>query len=356
VKKDNGSVSSGKYSIKIETFVERLNVPWSIVFTNPDRILVNERIGNVRVIENGNLRDAPILILNRVRSTSEEGLMGLAIDPDYINNKFIYLSYAYEKDGELVVKIERYTDDNNSFSNPVTIIDNLPAAANHAGCRIRFGPDKKLYITVGDATDREYAQNMKMLHGKLLRINPDGSVPSDNPFPNSPIWSLGHRNSQGIDWYPGTDIMYSSEHGPSGFDGPGGGDEVNIIVRGGNYGWPEVHHRDNKEGMISPVLEFTPAEAPASGMFYKSDVIPEFKNNFFFGCLRGRGIIRVIVDPNDPSKVLSYEKMPEIDFGRIREITEGPDGYIYFSTSNKDGRGNPKSGDDKIYRIVTNKK
>ncbi|RPI17347.1 MAG: PQQ-dependent sugar dehydrogenase [Ignavibacteriae bacterium] len=351
IKKD----SDGKYSIKVEPFVERLYVPWSIVFTGPDRMLVNERNGHMRVIQNGTLRHAPILTLTDVSTGSEEGLMGLAVDPDYLSNKFIYISYAYETDGDLYVKIERYRDDGNTVSKDITLFDKLPAAQNHAGCRLRFGPDKKLYITIGDATDREFAQDMKMLHGKLLRVNPDGSVPSDNPFPNSPIWTLGHRNSQGIDWYPGTEILYSTEHGPSGFDGPGGGDEVNIIVKGKNYGWPEVHHRAHKEGMVDPVLEFTPAEAPASGMFYHSNVIPEFTNNFFFGCLRGEGIIRVIIDPNDPTKVLSFEKMPEIDFGRIREITEGPDGAIYFSTSNRDGRGDAKSGDDKIYRITNSK-
>ncbi len=127
---------------------------------------------------------------------------------------------------------------------------------------------------------------------------------------------------------------------------------MNVIVKGGNYGWPVVSHEGSKEGMIGPVLEYTPAEAPASGMFYKSGVIAQFKNNFFFGALRGRGIIRVVVDEKNPDKVLSAEKMSDIDYGRIREIAEGPDGAIYFATSNKDGRGNPASNDDRILRIV----
>ncbi len=146
--------------------------------------------------------------------------------------------------------------------------------------------------------------------------------------------------------------MFETEHGPSGFDGPGGGDEVNVIVKGGNYGWPEVSHQESKAGMISSVLEYTPAIAPASGMLYKSDSIPEFKNNFFFGCLRGNGLMRVVIDPKDPAKVISDELMTEVDFGRIRDVAEGPDGAIYFSTSNKDGRGSPRDGDDKIFKIV----
>jgi glucose/arabinose dehydrogenase len=189
------------------------------------------------------------------------------------------------------------------------------------------------------------------LYGKILRIDPDGTVPADNPFPGNPVWSYGHRNPQGIDWYPGTDVMYSTEHGPSGFDGPGGGDEVNVIVKGGNYGWPEVSHEDSREGMISPVLVYTPAVAPADCMFYRSGVIEQFRNNLFIACLRGNAVIRVAVDVKDPGKVVCTEKMSDVRFGRIREIAEGPDGSIYFSTSNRDGRGRPAENDDRIFRI-----
>lgn len=338
---------------KIEPYVENLEVPWSIVFTSPTRILVNERPGRMRIIENGKLVETPIREFPEISNRSEEGLMGLCLDPDYSNNKYIYISYAYEKDGELLVRVIRFKDNGNSLSNDKTIIDGIPAARFHAGCRIKFGPDKKLYITTGDAGERQHAQDLNKLHGKILRINSDGSIPKDNPFENSPVWSYGHRNPQGIDWYPGTEILWSTEHGPSGFDGPGGGDEVNVIEKGKNYGWPIVSHTDSKEGMVSPVLVFTPAEAPASGMFYSGIKISEWKNNFFFGCLRGNGIIRVTVDDNDHYRAASFEKIATT-FGRIRDITEGPDGYIYFSSSNKDGRGSPKDGDDKIYRIMSN--
>jgi glucose/arabinose dehydrogenase len=245
----------------------------------------------------------------------------------------------------------RYTDGGSSLSDETIILDHIPAANNHDGNRLRFGPDGKLYVTTGDAQERSEAQKTNNLYGKILRINADGSIPSDNPFPNNPVWSYGHRNPQGIDFYPGSNILYSTEHGPSVFDGRGGGDEVNVIEKGKNYGWPEISHTETKAGMESPVLEFTPAIAPASGMFYRSGVIPEFKNNFFFGCLRGNGIMRVVVDQSDPRKVVSHQMMPEIDFGRIRDVAEGPDGAIYFSTSNRDGRGRVRTGDDKIYRL-----
>ena len=343
--------SSEKTAFSIEQYISGLEVPWSIVFTSENRILINERPGRLRVVNNGKLEPEPLKMFEEVSSGSEEGLMGLVPDPAYTDNKFIYLSYAYEKDGELVVKVLRYKDNGTNISDPMVIFDNIPAAKYHAGCRIKFGPDGKLYITTGDAGERKFAQDLDKLHGKILRINPDGTIPADNPFANSPIWSYGHRNPQGIDWVAGTDLMWQTEHGPSGFDGPGGGDEVNVIVKGGNYGWPEVSHTESKEGMISPVLVFTPAEAPASGLVYKSGKIAEFKDSFLFGCLRGNGIIVVKIDPNDRSKALSYNKIAT-EFGRIRDITEGPDGNIYFSSSNKDGRGSPKNGDDKIYRIV----
>lgn len=339
-------------SYEVKLVADNLYVPWSIVFTDPDRILITERNGKLRIIQNGILSEKPLKVFEEVSSNGEEGLMGLALDPDYKENKFIYLSYAYGGSDKMSVKVVRYKDEGDKLSDEKTVMDGLPAERYHAGCRLRFGPDGKLYITTGDAGERKLAQDINTLYGKILRINPDGTIPSDNPFPDNPVWSYGHRNPQGIDWYPGTNILYSTEHGPSGFDGPGGGDEVNIIVKGGNYGWPVVSHKESKEGMISPVLEFTPAIAPASGMFYRSELIPQFKNNYFFGCLRGSGIMRVEIDKNDPSRIISNEMLAEVNFGRIRDIAQGPDGAIYFSTSNRDGRGSIREGDDKIYKII----
>ncbi|CAN5515892.1 PQQ-dependent sugar dehydrogenase [soil metagenome] len=341
---------------RIEPFVTGLTVPWSIVFTSSDRILVTERIGKVRIIKNGILQSNPAIEIAEVSTGSEEGLMGLALDPDYAVNKFVYLCYAYlsgkYSSDNMRVKVKRYVDSGDILiDDNFTLIDDIPGAKNHCGGRIKFGPGSKLYISAGDATDWELAQDLNKLNGKILRINKDGSIPLDNPFPGSTVWVYGIRNAQGMDWFPGSNVMIESEHGPSGFDGPGGGDEVNIIEKGQNYGWPIVSHTRTKEGMMSPIAVFTPAEAPGSGMIYKGNTFPQFKNNFFFGCLRGRGIMRIVFDANDYKKVVSYEKLQGIDFGRIRDVSEGPDGFIYFSTSNKDGRGNPANDDDKIYVI-----
>ncbi len=210
----------------------------------------------------------------------------------------------------------------------------------------------KLYITTGDAAVREIAQDPNSLGGKTLRVNDDGTIPSDNPNPRSPIFAVGFRNAQGIDWHPEAGLQFQTEHGPSGFDGPGGGDEVNIVEAGKNYGWPVIHHRQTKPGYEAPLLEYTPAVAPGSGSFYRGDAFPKFKNNFFFGGLRGQRIQRIVLDPKNPRNVVSEEALLQGGFQRIRDVLPGPDGYMYFSTSNRDGRARPASGDDRIMRIV----
>jgi len=345
-------------SYRIEEVVTGLKVPWSIVFTSPDRMLVAERDGTIRVVNNGSLVTAPLHTFSEVSVGGEEGLMSLALHPEYVNNKFIYASLAYEAGENMYVKVVRFKDEGDRLTEQKVIIDKIPGARFHAGSRIAFGPDRKLYITTGDATDKNLAQRMNSLAGKLLRLNDDGTVPADNPFVNgvagarAELWSIGHRNSQGIAWHSVTGELYSTEHGPSVFDGPAGGDEVNRIVKGGNYGWPLVSHDKTREGTVSPLVTYTPAEAPGSAMIYSGDVFPQFKNNLFFGALKGEGLMRIVLDENNPDVVVSYEKLPEVRYGRIREVTQGPDGFIYFTTSNRDGRGNPAAADDRIFRLV----
>ena len=340
-------------NFKVETVIPNLEVVWSIVWAPDGRMFFTERPGRVRVFENGKLRAQPLFVVPDVEPRGESGLMSIAVHPQFAANHFVYLSYAYNSNGQLV-RVVRYRETPNGFVDRKVIIENVPAAQFHAGCRLRFGPDGKLYVTTGDATDRQIAQQLNSLGGKILRLNDDGTVPADNPFvgrsdARPEIFAYGSRNSQGIDFQPGTNLLWETEHGPSGFDGPGGGDEVNIIDRGKNYGWPAIHHRDTRAGMESPILEYTPACAPGSGMFYRGTQFPQFKGNFFFGCLRGERIIRVVANGR---QVVSQENLLEGKYGRIRDIAEGPDGYIYFSTSNRDGRGRPASDDDRILRLV----
>jgi glucose/arabinose dehydrogenase len=340
-------------SFKVETVIPNLQVVWSIVWAPDGRMIFTERAGRVRVYEKGKLRAEPLFTVPDVESKGESGLMSVALHPQFASNHWLYLSYAYNTGGQQV-RVVRYRETPTGLTDRKVIIENIPAAQFHAGCRLRFGPDGKLYITTGDATDRELAQKLDSIAGKILRLNDDGTVPSDNPFVGQQnarpeIWAYGSRNAQGIDFQPGTNLLWETEHGPSGFDGPGGGDEVNIIERGKNYGWPVIHHRETRAGMESPVLEYTPACAPASGMFYRGSVFPQFKGNFFFGCLRGERIIRVATNGRN---VASQENLLEGKYGRIRDIAEGPDGLIYFSTSNRDGRGQPAADDDRILRMA----
>lgn len=335
-----------------EIFAQNLSVPWSIVWTSENRVLVSERDGFIRSIVNGNLTQTPLYSFENISQRSEEGLMGLSVDPQYEQNKYIYACYAFNKGSQIADRVVRLTDNGENLSNETTLIDNLPAAQFHAGCRIGFGPDEKLYITTGDALDKEKAQDQNSLAGKILRINKDGTIPQDNPFPNSPVWSTGHRNPQGLAWHPITNELWSTEHGPSGNDGPGGGDEVNLIVKGENYGWPKVSHEKTDPQFQTPKQVFTPAVAPASAVFYGGQAIPQFNNNLFFGALRGNALVRLELT-EDNKAIKSFEKLNlTTDLGRIRDVALGPDGYIYFSTSNKDGRGSAKQNDDKIYRIV----
>lgn len=346
--------SDPQSQFRVETVAGGLQVPWGFAFLPDRNLLFTERPGRVRLLENGKLRPEPVYVVPDVEPSSESGLMDISIHPNFASNSYVYLAYAYNKDGKRD-KVVRYKLAANKLTEPKVIIEDLPAAANHAGMRARFGPDGKLYVTVGDATDWEDAQDNMSLAGKTLRLNDDGTLPSDNPFVGKAgyrpeIFSTGHRNAQGLAWQPGSGLMFQTEHGPSGFEGRGGGaDEVNIVERGKNYGWPTIYGNRKQAGLESPLLEYSPACAPASAAFYNGDVLPAFKGNFFFGCLRGERLIRVVLNGRN---VVSQENLLSDTYGRIREVAEGPDGYIYFSTSNRDGRGSPAKDDDRILRIV----
>lgn len=337
--------------MRIDKVAANLFVPWSIVFLSDSHILFTERNGSIREIKDDNLNSNPLYIFKEVSTQSEEGLMGMVLDPEFDSNGKIYVCLAYSKEKSLFDKVVQMKYEEGVLTEEKVLIDKIPAAQFHAGCRIKFGPDEMLYITTGDATDKEIAQDKASLGGKILRINSDGSIPADNPINNSPIYSLGHRNPQGIDWDPISGNLFSTEHGPSVFDGPAGGDEINLIQKGENYGWPIVSHENSKDGLVSPLAVFTPAIAPASGMFYKGDMFPQFRNHFLVGLLKGEGILDVTLN-SDRKQIASYEKIPEIIFGRIREVAQSPNGAIYFTTSNKDGRGKVNAGDDMIYKIV----
>jgi glucose/arabinose dehydrogenase len=201
----------------------------------------------------------------------------------------------------------------------------------------------------GDAQTTKFAQDLSSLNGKILRINPDGSVPTDNPFRNSFVYSYGHRNPQGLAWQPETNRLYSTEHGPSGFQGCCR-DEINYIEPGKNYGWPAIRGDETKEGMTTPVIHAGTKEtwAPAGATFTTKG---PWTGSLLFTGLRGQTLYRVVIHPSDPRKAVLQERLFYRQFGRLRDIVEGPDRSLYLLTSNRDGRGRPKDDDDQLIRL-----
>jgi glucose/arabinose dehydrogenase len=315
----------------IEIVAENLNIPWEIAFLPRGEMLVTERPGNLLKIG----ADKTIIKIQGVEHVGEGGLQGMALHPNFANNNWLYL-YLTTKSGEdLVNRVERYKLTNNTLSEKTIIIDNIPGAKFHDGGRIEFGPDKKLYITTGDATQKEKAQDLDYLGGKILRINDDGSIPEDNPFENSPIYSYGHRNPQGLAWDE-QGQLWITEHGRS--VPLSGYDELNIIEPGKNYGWPEIQGPERKEDMVQPMLDSGPnfTWAPAGAAYYDGSI--------FFAGLRGEALYEY--------NALTQEFKTHFfgDFGRLRAVVLH-NGFIYVSTSNMDGRGEEKEGDDKIIKI-----
>ena len=351
--------------MRVETIAENLEIVWSMRFAPDGRMFFTERPGRVRVVEDGKLQADAFFVVPDVEPTGENGLMGMALHPNFAENHFVYLAYAYREasGGDQRVRVSRYRENGATLTEPKIIVENIPAARYHSGTRLRFGPDGKLYITTGDATNQSEAQKLNTLAGKTLRLNDDGSVPADNPFVSQKnarpeIWTYGHRNAQGMDFQPQTGLMFQTEHGPSLIDGVSlfkrsGGDEVNVVERGKNYGWAKISHDMTRDGMETPIIQYSPAIAPASGMFYRGAMLPELKNNFLFGALKGEALVRLVLDKR---KIVSQDKLLLKQYGRIREIAEAPDGSIYFSTSNRDGRGSPAKDDDRILRLVADSK
>ena len=328
---------------KVEVVASGLEVPWALAFAPDGRLFVTERPGRIRIVQDGVLQEEPLASLDVAR-VGESGLMGIALDPAFETNGYVYVCYSYFGEGSQIRnRIARLTDEDGRGGDHTVLVDGIPGAGIHDGCRLKFGPDGKLYATTGDAAQGQPAQDLGSLAGKVLRMNPDGSVPEDNPFPGSLVYTYGHRNPQGLDFHPETGQPYISEHGPS------DNDEVNILVPGGNYGWPIRRGVVNEPGFVDPILTFTPTIAPAGATFYTGDQLPaEWQGSFFFTTLKAVHIHRVVLEADG----IRHEELFGNEFGRLRDIVQGPDGYLYFTTSNRDGRGFPREGDDHILRIV----
>lgn len=316
-----------------DTIVTDLEIPWEVVFLPGGEMLVTERPGKILKIS----ADKKIIKEIGVKHKGEGGLLGMAIHPDFNKNNFVFVYFSYQDGSVMKNKVVRYTLKDDRLLDDKIILDGIPGSSNHDGGRIKFGPDGYLYITTGDAEHPDSAQDKNSLSGKILRVKEDGGIPADNPFGNA-IYSYGHRNPQGIVWDKEGNL-WATEHGPSGV--LTGNDEVNLIKKGGNYGWPEIKGKVAKEGMITPKVESGREETWApSGIAY-------LDGSLYFAGLRGSAVYKVVINGDKLELSEKYKNT----FGRVRTVVVGPDGYLYIATNNKDGRGSPISEDDRIIKI-----
>lgn len=326
--------------VEPEIFAENLEIPWEILFLPGGDLLVTERPGQLLRINPDDRRAIPI---DGVEHIGEGGLLGAALHPDFEQNNQLYLYLTTQSSEGLINRVERYSLRGTSLADKTTIIDNIPGASFHDGGRIAFGPDRLLYVTTGDAGDEQSAQDTHSLSGKILRLEDDGSVPTDNPFGNA-IYSYGHRNPQGLTW-DDQNRLWVTEHGPSGFGDNAGQDELNFIEPGNNYGWPTIKGDQSAPGLVSPIVQSGTQETWAPGGAIYLD------GSIFFVGLRGETLYEAKIIEGVAGPLVELTAHLRGEYGRLRVVTLGPDGLLYIATSNTDGRGGERQGDDKIIRF-----
>ncbi len=334
---DEDMFSAAQLTYSTEVVATDLAVPWDLAFLPDGRMLVTERSGRVLILP----EKAQAVVIDSVTDVGEGGLLGIALDPDFDENSYVYLYYTYGSGTTLFNRISRFHFSGDALMDETYIVDGLPGAVIHNGGRIRFGPDGMLYVSTGDASSGERAQDPEDLAGKILRYRPDGSIPADNPDPESPVYSLGHRNPQGLAWHPLTGDLYASEHGPRRQD------EINRIAAGENYGWPERTCETGHGEYQSPVTCYIDFTLAPSGMdFLQLKGMAEIP--LYVAGLRGNMVRRL--DFSKEGELLREEALFR-DWGRLRLVTEH-EGALYVLTNNRDGRGTPGEDDDRLIRIV----
>ena len=311
------------------TIATELSVPWGVAFLPGGDALVSERTtGRILRVSRSGRKRTVMQIPGVDTDAGEGGLLGIALSPGYRRNRLVYAYFTGGSDNRIV----RFR----LGGRVRPVLTGIRRAFNHNGGRIAFGPDGKLYAGVGDAGDTDLSQDRSSLNGKILRMNPDGSVPSDNPF-GSRVWSLGHRNVQGLAW-DSAGRLWATEFGQDTFD------EVNLIRKGRNYGWPEVEGRGSTGGgrFTNPAVTWRTSDASPSGAAIR-------RGTLFIGALQGEAVLRVGLNGTRASKRSS---LLSGRYGRIRTVARAPDGSLWVTTSNQDGRGDPRNGDDRIVRLV----
>ena len=329
----------------VQVIATGLEIPWSLAFAPDGRLFITERPGRVRIFANGQLQTEPALVLTDVFTSGESGILGLALHPEFATNHFVYLTYTATSPNGAVARLVRFREVGNRLAEPAVLLDDVPAANIHNGSRVKFGPDRLLYVTFGDVSVPSNAQDVAALNGKILRFNADGTSAPGNRF-NSPVYSYGHRNPQGLAWHPLTRDLWETEHGAT------GNDEINVIDSGANYGWPVIEGAETRPDMRAPIDFFAPSVAPSGADFYTGSGIPGFRNHLFVATLRAMALVRVAIDGSTSRHVAYTERLIEGRFGRLRDVVMGPDGFLYICTSNRDGRNTPVAEDDRLIRIV----
>lgn len=353
----DGSGPEGQVPVHAQKVVTGLEVPWSLAFLPDGDWLVTERPGRLRRVRQGKLLPRPLATID-IGDTSEGGLLGLAVDPHFPQTRAVYLYVTRAKDGKPTNSVERWviSPDGATATLDRALLEGIPAARFHDGGRLRIGPDGMLYVGVGDALEHDDAQKLASPNGKLLRITLDGKPAPGNPFPRSPVFLLGVRNTEGFDWLDAHTLVVA-DHGPTGeYKGWRGHDELNVARAGDNLGWPRVHGCDAAKGMVVPDLTWEQAMPPGGALVYRGHAIPQWTGSVLMGVLGAKQLHRVVLDPKNPHHVLSHEGYFEGDppkgFGRLRDVVQGPDGALYVTTSNCDGRGTCPEEKDAILRIL----
>lgn len=319
--------------LKTEVLTSSLTLPWEIIYGPDNFIWFTERGGKISRLNPNNGVVALVHTVPDVSSSGEGGLLGMALHPDFGANPYVYVVYNYREGQRYLEKVVRYTYTNGALNAPQILIERIPAADIHNGSRLLITPDQKLLITTGDANVASNAQDRNSLSGKILRLNLDGSIPGDNPFPNNPVWSYGHRNAQGL--VLANNKLYSSEHGPN------NDDEVNLIQKGKNYGWPNIEGFCNTtqeqafcgaNEIIEPLIAWTPTIAPSGITYYNADLIPQWKNSLLMVTLKGSKLVQLQLDEAG-TKITGSKEFFVGQFGRLRAICQAPDGRIFLATS-----------------------
>ena len=325
-----------------ETVVTGLRAPTSLDFAPDGRLFVTEQEGRVWVVEPRRMRPVLALAVGAAGRSGGIGLLDLALDPDFPENRFVYvLEAGGPADGAPAGRLVRYREVGNALAQAAVLLEGLPFAASG---RLRFGPDGLLYAALAGRDAADTAQDLASYGGKILRVRRDGAIPGDNPF-RSPVFSLGHHAPGGFDWHPLTGMLWAVE--------PGGGvDEVNRIEAGGNYGWPIIEGLRTLPGMRAPEFSLSPSVAPGGASFHTGTALAGFRNDLFVAALDGVHLLRVRFDPADPNRIVATERLLDGLFGRLRAVATGPDGGLYFATSNRDGHGVPALDDDRVIRLM----